>query len=525
LGKGGMGTVYRAVDLETRQRVALKENRDLTPEARRLFQREAALLRRLRHPNLPQVSDAFDIPGQGQYLVMDYIAGVDLSQLVAQRGALPEDEALAYMRQVMRALAYLHGQKRRPIIHRDVKPANIKITPQRQVYLVDFGLAKEYRPGAPTTTTARRATHGYAPPEQYGHGRTDARSDVYSVGATLYTLLTGQIPPHSVDRMLRSTVLVPPSSIQASISPRTERAILWAMQIQPRERPQSVRDLYPVLMDVAAGPQPSPPASPRPGTAIAATGSSWPSGRAWLVGLSLIAGGLLLALLALGTWLLAGDLRPEPTATLPAIIVRVTGTATLRRQPVATSAISLQQAPALAGPTVAALPATPRPTRRPQPEASATSRPAPTRTPQPQATQEPPPPAPTELPAPFPAPVLLKPESGETIFATYRFVWQYDGPPLGPGHAFDLRIWSRREDELGLERRGVAPPTRDTQLEVGLDYVQTMQHHGSGDYYWSVIVVTTTDPPQIAGEWAPKQRFVYREPTPVPTPKRGTPRP
>ena len=171
LGQGGMGAVYRAVDLKFNTPVALKEDLTVTPDSQRQFTREAALLHQLRHPNLPRVTDHFAIAGQGQYLVMDHIEDEDLKGLLRRQGPLTEAQALNWICQVLDALEYLHS---RQVIHRDVKPANVKITPQGQVYLVDFGLAKVYDPGQETTIGARGATPGYAPPEQYGQGRTEA---------------------------------------------------------------------------------------------------------------------------------------------------------------------------------------------------------------------------------------------------------------------------------------------------------------------------------------------------------------
>jgi serine/threonine protein kinase len=207
LGQGGMGAVYRATDLRFNTTVAVKENRMATAESQRQFSREAGLLHRLRHPNLPRVTDHFSIPGQGQYLVMDYVEGQDLNQVLARQGPVPEAQALEWMGQVLEALAYLHS---RNIIHRDVKPANVKITPEGLVFLVDFGLAKVYDPGQETTVGARGVTPGYAPPEQYGLGRTDARSDIYSAAATLYALLTGYTPPDALQCMTRQAVFVTP---------------------------------------------------------------------------------------------------------------------------------------------------------------------------------------------------------------------------------------------------------------------------------------------------------------------------
>ena len=200
LGQGGMGAVYQAVDVTFNTAVAIKENLETSPQGQKQFAREAALLHKLRHPNLPRVTDFFAVPGQGQYLVIDYVEGEDLGQILARRGRVPEAKALAWINQVLDALEYLHAQNP-PIIHRDVKPANIKITPGGQVYLVDFGIAKLYDAARMTSTGARGMTPGFAPPEQYGQARTDARSDLYAVGATLYTLLTGGAPPDAWERV------------------------------------------------------------------------------------------------------------------------------------------------------------------------------------------------------------------------------------------------------------------------------------------------------------------------------------
>jgi serine/threonine protein kinase len=206
LGQGGMGAVYRAIDLKFNTLVAIKENRQFAPEGQRQFAREAGLLHQLRHPNLPRVTDHFFLPGRGQYLVMDYVEGDDLEQILARQGCLAQAQALGIIDRVLDALTYLHCQD---IVHRDVKPANTKITPGGKVFLVDFGLAKAQAALQSTTAGARGVTPGYAPPEQYGYGRTDARTDVYSAGATLYALLTGQKPPDALERMMRQVELVP----------------------------------------------------------------------------------------------------------------------------------------------------------------------------------------------------------------------------------------------------------------------------------------------------------------------------
>ena len=233
LGRGGMGAVYRGTDLRFNAPVAIKENQMVTPESQKQFAREAGLLYRLHHPHLPRVIDHFFVSGQGQYLVMDYIEGEDLNQVLAHQGRISEGTALDWIEQVLDALEYLHS---RNIIHRDVKPANVKITPDGRVYLVDFGLAKVHDPVQETTIGARGVTPGFAPPEQYGQGRTDARSDIYSAGATLYTLLTGTKPPDSLESMTEQAQLTPPRQLNPDVSPDVETAVLQATQVRATDR-------------------------------------------------------------------------------------------------------------------------------------------------------------------------------------------------------------------------------------------------------------------------------------------------
>lgn len=235
LGQGGMGAVYRAWDLRLNTACALKENLDLSPASQQQFTREAYMLAQLSHPNLPRVIDYFTLAGQGQYLVMEFIEGQDLQQILHERGQLSEFEVLPYIQQVCDALNYLHAQQP-PIIHRDIKPANVKITPQGRAILVDFGIAKVFETQHVTTQGARAITAGYSPPEQYGYGRTDARTDVYALGATLYALLTGQAPPESVHRLAGST-LPRPGNISAPVASATLRA----MELDPNMRYQTAR--------------------------------------------------------------------------------------------------------------------------------------------------------------------------------------------------------------------------------------------------------------------------------------------
>ncbi|MEW5870853.1 MAG: serine/threonine-protein kinase [Chloroflexota bacterium] len=239
LGQGGFGAVYRVWDTNLERARALKENLNTGREAQGQFKREAQLMADLSHPNLPKVLDYFSISHQGdfiQYLVMEYIEGEDLEQMSKRWGrGLPEAQVLPWIGQVCEALEYLHTQ-RPPIIHRDIKPANIKITPEGKAVLVDFGIAKAFDPGTRTAAGARAVTPGYSPFEQYGRQSTDARSDVYALGATLYCLLTGVTPPESIDRATGAVVMPAPRQINPGISAQTEAAILRAMALMPEQR-------------------------------------------------------------------------------------------------------------------------------------------------------------------------------------------------------------------------------------------------------------------------------------------------
>lgn len=273
LGQGGMGAVYRAHDTSLDIPVALKENLDTSPEAQKQFEREAKILANLSHPNLPRVTDYFVVPGQGQYLVMDYIEGEDLQTIVNRRGPLAEAQALTWILQVCDALAYLHNQPS-PIIHRDIKPANIKIRPDGHAILVDFGIAKIYHPHLSTTIGAKAVTPGYSPPEQYGAGTTDPRSDVYSIGATLYHLLTGQKPPESLQRMVSNAALTQPRQLNPQINPATEQTILKAIDVITDRRFQRVDELRNALAQSLAQTSrpPAPPTSRAQSSYPSATG-------------------------------------------------------------------------------------------------------------------------------------------------------------------------------------------------------------------------------------------------------------
>ncbi len=261
IGQGGMGCIYLADDqrLEGRQ-CAVKEVEhdrtlpsDLVKQARDQFQREATVLARLDHPNLPKVSDYFSV-GPRDYLVMDFVPGKDLRTLMIearQAGAfLPEADVLDWTNQLTDAISYLHNQNP-PILHRDIKPGNLKLTPSNLLKLVDFGLVKLAAPGEVTITILQgRGTALYTPLEQYGGDstHTDTRSDIYSLGATLYHLLTNTPPVDARERFLHPESLINPRQINSNISQRSERVILWALGLHPTERPQTADEFRQALL-------------------------------------------------------------------------------------------------------------------------------------------------------------------------------------------------------------------------------------------------------------------------------------
>jgi len=263
-----MGAVYRADDLRLEGRVcAIKEvhpDPDASPEAlaqsREQFRREAFTLARLDQPNLPKVSDTFT-EDRREYLAMDFVSGQDLRQLVEEKRRqgefLDEETVLQWTNQLCDALEYLHSQNP-PVLHRDIKPANIKLTPEGLIKLVDFGLVKLLAADDSRTVTVLqgRGTVAYTPLEQYGGdtGHTDVRSDIYSLGATLYHLLTNRPPADAKQRFLNPDELVLPRAINPRISPATERAIMAAIGMHPDQRPPDISAFRELLQNTAIAP-------------------------------------------------------------------------------------------------------------------------------------------------------------------------------------------------------------------------------------------------------------------------------
>ncbi len=254
LGKGGMGAVYYAHDPVLNRYVAIKQLHPAPATAERAaeqlskqFLREAQILAALHHPNLPRVTDYF-IDGDLPYLVMDYVEGQSLlDMLLTNKQGFPEDLVLEWSDQLLSALEYIHANN---VIHRDIKPANIRRTPDGRIFLVDFGLFKPYSPDEPRTMTMFHGigTPEYAPPEQYDPSvHTDQRSDIYSLGATLYHLLTGQAPISVTRRTSEPSAFRPPRQARADISPDVERVILRAMELERAKRFASASDMHAAL--------------------------------------------------------------------------------------------------------------------------------------------------------------------------------------------------------------------------------------------------------------------------------------
>ena len=260
LGQGGMGAVYEALDERLHRTVALKETLVETEELRRAFAREARLLANLNHPALPKVIDHFS-EGAGQYLVMEFIPGADLAHLLTERARpYPFETVLRWADELLDALEYLHGFEP-PIIHRDIKPANLKLTAKERVALLDFGLAKGTA-GQMTKVQASQSVLGYTPNyaalEQIQGERTSPRSDLYSLAATLYSLLTGHTP---IDALKRATEalhdeadpLRPVHELNPDVPVAVSNVLMRALALRPTLRPASAADLRAALTQARTG--------------------------------------------------------------------------------------------------------------------------------------------------------------------------------------------------------------------------------------------------------------------------------
>jgi len=243
LGKGGMGAVYEAVDQRLDATVALKETFSVDARLRRQFEQEARLLAQLNHPALPRVSDYFTEDDRA-FLVMQFISGVDLAEIIAkQPGPFPRNQVVAWADQLLDALIYLHTRDRQ-IIHRDIKPHNLKLSSTGKIALLDFGLAKAEsadRSAGDTSNSIFGYTRRYAPLEQIQDQGTTPQSDIYALGATLYHLLTGVKP---ADALIRAAAtgssmpdpLKPANEIHPAVGSELASILCRAMAQNPEDR-------------------------------------------------------------------------------------------------------------------------------------------------------------------------------------------------------------------------------------------------------------------------------------------------
>ena len=278
LSEGGMGAVYEALDVRLDSTVALKETLRSSPELSQQFEREAQMLARLRHPGIPSVMDHF-VDEAGQFLVMEYISGEDLGQMLKDRGRpFPWKDVIGWGEQILDALAYLHGQTP-PVIHRDIKPANLKFCSPDQIILLDFGLAKGFASSSAATSAGSSIfgyTPHYAPLEQINGEGTTPRTDVYSLAATLYHLMTNEKPPDALGRVAASVngkpdPLRPASEANRDIPKSVSDLLGRAMSQASDARPESARDFKTLLRQAATAPPELPPVVVPPAVAAAVT--------------------------------------------------------------------------------------------------------------------------------------------------------------------------------------------------------------------------------------------------------------
>jgi serine/threonine protein kinase len=260
LGNGGMGAVYEAIDLRLGHTVALKQTLTNDEEQWKQFEREARLLASLNHPALPRVSDYFT-EGHRAFFVMQFVEGSDLAEIIAREpGPLPRNQVVAWADQLLDALIYLHTHERQ-IIHRDIKPHNLKITGTGQIVLLDFGLAKTQTadPSGTSCTSVFGYTPRYAPLEQIQDLGTSPQSDIYALGATLYHLLTGVKPPDALARATalvsaRPNPLMPANEIVEAVGVDLAGILTRAMAQNPNERYATAAEFREALRQIGRVP-------------------------------------------------------------------------------------------------------------------------------------------------------------------------------------------------------------------------------------------------------------------------------
>jgi serine/threonine protein kinase len=439
IGRGGMGAVYEATDTRLKISVALKQTLVGGAQFRKAFQREALLLARLRHAALPIVTDYF-VERDAQFLVMQFIPGLDLATQLSKRDdPLPVDDVLDWADQLLDALEYLHAQQP-PVVHRDIKPQNLKLTSGGQIVLLDFGLAKGAAAQSQIVSSSSvfGFTPHYAPLEQIRGSGTSPRSDLYALAATLYHLVSGAPPISAMERAEASVnglpdPLVPPHEVNPEIPPGISEALMQALALRTDARPESAAHMRAALQAATIAPRDweretvlvAPPIvaeaavhapadalpAPEPHGSIAADTAEReaisPAGREGrarsrrtlaLSGLVVIAL-VLIAMLGLrGISSAGGSSQIAATSAPSRVELLATNTPTPTASPTASSTPTASPSPT-PSPTLTSTPTlTPTATLRP------TARPRPTATPEPPTATAAPPPTeqPTALPAAAP---------------------------------------------------------------------------------------------------------------------------
>ncbi|MFL8952329.1 serine/threonine-protein kinase [Helcococcus kunzii] len=244
VGRGGMSVVYLAMDIRLNKQWAVKEIKKTGNKNNEIIVNslivEANLMKKLDHPSLPRIVDIIDTE-HVIYIVMDYIEGESLDRILRYNGPQDEQIVIEWSKQICDVLNYLHSQNP-PIIYRDMKPGNVMVKPDGNIKIIDFGIAREYKDNKLTDTTVL-GTKGYAAPEQYGKRQSDRRTDIYSLGMTMHSLLTGD-DPRNPDFNYR-----PVRDYNPSISGGIERIIEKCIEIDPNNRYQNCMELMYALMN------------------------------------------------------------------------------------------------------------------------------------------------------------------------------------------------------------------------------------------------------------------------------------
>jgi len=267
--QGDAGALYRAWDMNLNSPVAFLENLDTSAPARSQFSQEAELLTHLSHSNLPRILDHFNLPGQGQFLVMDYVEGDDLQGRLDKQGVLSQTDVIGWLAQAAEALSYLRHHDGMALLP-TLEPADIVVRSNNRIVLFGFDLLKRHLPGKKVTHYERGIVPGLGAPELYGNNPADERSDVYTLGALLYYLLTNQLPPESIQLATGSARLIDPGQLNPDISPGVHQCMQKAMSPDATRRYQSLEEFQHQLQSLKfepaalAEPVPAVLATPAP---------------------------------------------------------------------------------------------------------------------------------------------------------------------------------------------------------------------------------------------------------------------